>query len=168
MKIAPKVKSDLVYFDPPYATTFSSTNYEKYYHFVEGLMNYWKGKEIDHSKKVRSYKIKDPGVTKTTAKKFFIDFLTASNHIPNWIVSYRNCAYPTEFEIKQIVDSLDKVSHLKSKDHKYQLAGKNRQGKPSNAKERLFLCSNVGKKDTKYFISKKSNVSQDELKSKAV
>jgi len=31
---------DLAYFAPPYATEFSTTNYEKAYHFVEGLMAY--------------------------------------------------------------------------------------------------------------------------------
>lgn len=139
--IVSKVKADLVYFDPPYATQFSSTNYEKYYHFVEGLMDYWKDKEIDHSKKIRNYTIEDPGVTPVTAKQFFTDFLTASKHIPNWLISYRDNAYPTESEIKQIVADLGKESHMKSKDHKYQLAGKNRSGDPSNAKERLFVCA---------------------------
>lgn len=36
----PEAKADLAYFDPPYATEFSTTNYEKSYHFVEGLMTY--------------------------------------------------------------------------------------------------------------------------------
>jgi len=138
---APKVKADLVYFDPPYATQFSSTNYEKYYHFVEGLMDYWKDKEIDHTKKIRNYKIEDPGVTPVTAKQFFTDFLAASKHIPNWLISYRDNAYPTESEIKGIVADLGKESRMKSKDHKYQLAGNNRGGEPSNAKERLFVCA---------------------------
>ena len=38
----PEAKVDLAYFDPPYATEFSTTNYEKAYHFVEGLLTYWK------------------------------------------------------------------------------------------------------------------------------
>jgi len=145
--VAPKVKADLVYFDPPYATEFSSTNYEKYYHFVEGLMDYWKDKEIDHTKKIRNYKIEAPGVTPATAKQFFTDFLTASKHIPHWLISYRDNAYPTESEIKRIVAALGKESRMKSKDHKYQLAGKNRQGDPSNAKERLFVCADAGEDD---------------------
>jgi len=145
--VAPKVKADLVYFDPPYATQFSSTNYEKYYHFVEGLMDYWKDKEIDHAKKIRNYKIDDPGVTPATAKQFFTDFLTASKHIPNWLISYRDNAYPTESEIKGIVAGLGKESRMKSKDHKYQLAGKNRGGAPSNAKERLFVCADDAGED---------------------
>ncbi len=147
VEIAPKVKADLVYFDPPYATEFSSTNYEKYYHFVEGLMDYWKDKEIDHTKKIRNYKIEDLGVTPVTAKQFFTDFLTASKHIPNWLISYRDNAYPTESEIKSIVADLGKDSRMKSKDHKYQLAGKNRQGDPSNAKERLFVCAEYPEDD---------------------
>ena len=34
--LLPKAKADLAYFDPPYATEFSTTNYERAYHFVEG------------------------------------------------------------------------------------------------------------------------------------
>jgi adenine-specific DNA-methyltransferase len=41
-----KANADLAYFDPPYATEFSTTNYERAYHFVEGLMTYWEGLEI--------------------------------------------------------------------------------------------------------------------------
>ena len=42
-EVLPEAKVDLAYFDPPYATEFSTTNYEKSYHFVEGLMTYWDG-----------------------------------------------------------------------------------------------------------------------------
>ena len=38
LDILPEVDVDLVYFDPPYATEFSTTNNETSYHFVEGLM----------------------------------------------------------------------------------------------------------------------------------
>lgn len=49
----PEVKADLAYFDPPYATEFSTTNYEKAYHFVEGLMTYWKGLKLVEDSKTR-------------------------------------------------------------------------------------------------------------------
>jgi len=34
-KVLPDIKADVAYFDPPYATEFSQTNYERAYHFVE-------------------------------------------------------------------------------------------------------------------------------------
>ena len=52
--LLPKAKADLAYFDPPYATEFSTTNYERAYHFVEGLMTYWEGLEIKADTKVWS------------------------------------------------------------------------------------------------------------------
>lgn len=143
--IAPKVKADLVYFDPPYATQFSTTHYEKAYHFVEGLMTYWKNKEIDHSRKVRSYEIESEGVTPANAKEFFTDFMNASKHIPNWLISYRDKAYPTEKEIKQLVAEAGRDVRMKSKDHEYKIT--KIHGDASHAKERLFVCSLSGGKN---------------------
>ena len=40
-KLLGKVNADVAYFDPPYATQFSQTNYERAYHFIEGLMTWW-------------------------------------------------------------------------------------------------------------------------------
>ena len=37
LEVLPETKVDLAYFDPPYATEYSTTNYETSYHFVEGL-----------------------------------------------------------------------------------------------------------------------------------
>jgi len=51
----PEAKADLAYFDPPYATEFSTTNYEKSYHFVEGLMTYWEGLTLIEDSKTKHY-----------------------------------------------------------------------------------------------------------------
>jgi len=46
----------------PYATEFSITNYEKAYHFVEGLMTYWKRLKLVEDLKV-VYKQRLGGIT---------------------------------------------------------------------------------------------------------
>jgi len=139
MDVGPQVKADLAYFDPPYATHFSQTNYERSYHFIEGLMTYWDGKEIVEGSKTKIYRIEKSGMTKANASNFFRDFLGACVHIRNWIISYRDQAYPSEPEVKRIIGDLGRDVSLKSKDHHYQISAKH--GDASNAKEHLFLCS---------------------------
>lgn len=142
-KILGKIEADVAYFDPPYATFFSQTNYERAYHFIEGLMTWWEGKEIKKDSKTRQYEIPTE-VTKANSKAFFEAFLSAASHIPHWLISYRDQAYPSESEIKKIVAQNGKSSRMKSKTHQYSISAKH--GENSLAKERLFVCSSGGAK----------------------
>ena len=137
--LLPKAKADLAYFDPPYATEFSTTNYERAYHFVEGLMTYWEGLEIKADTKVKYYETDHKTVTKANANEFFQTFLGNAKHIPHWLISYRDHAYPNEQEMKRIIGSFGKQSRMRSKDHHYAITSKH--GEASNAKERLFVCA---------------------------
>jgi adenine-specific DNA-methyltransferase len=137
-EILPKVKADLAYFDPPYATEFSTTNYEKAYHFVEGLMTYWDGLTIKADTKVKNYETSHVTVTKGNASDFFQEFLGNATHIPHWLISYRDHAYPNEQQMKKIIGGLGRQSRMKTKDHKYSITSKH--GEASSAKERLFVC----------------------------
>ena len=131
-------KADLAYFDPPYATAFSTTNYEKTYHFIEGLMTYWEGKKIDLASKVRQYLTEHTSVTRGNAKTFFENFLSKADHIANWIISYRDQSIPTEAEIKGLVASQGYACTMRSKPHRY-----NRTIEKTEASlglERLFIC----------------------------
>jgi adenine-specific DNA-methyltransferase len=136
--ILPKVNADLAYFDPPYATEFSTTNYEKAYHFVEGLMTYWDGLEINRDSKTKHYATDHQTVTKGNASAFFETFLGNAKHIKHWLISYRDHAYPNEQEMKRIIGSQGKQSRMQSKDHQYSITAK--RGEASSAKERLFVC----------------------------
>ena len=131
-------KVDLAYFDPPYATHFSTTNYERIYHFIEGLMTYWDGLEIDSDNKIRNFKSDHPTVTKTNAVAFFDGFLARAEHIRHWIISYRDRAYPSEREMKKLIAGHGRASRMKSKDHEYMIT--NVHGAASHAKEHLFIC----------------------------
>ena len=136
--ILPKVEADLAYFDPPYATEFSTTNYEKSYHFVEGLMTYWDGLTINTDSKVRFYETDHETVTKVNAKGVFETFLGNAKHIPHWLISYRDHAYPNESEMKAIISGHGRESNMKSQQHHYSITSKH--GENSNALERLFIC----------------------------
>ncbi len=142
-KLLGKVNADVAYFDPPYATQFSQTNYERAYHFIEGLMTWWEGKDIRKDSTTRAYDIPTE-VTKANAKSFFEEFLGAAKHIPHWIISYRDQAYPSEAEIKTIVGANGKSSRMKSKTHQYQISAQ--RSEHSQAREHLFVCAPGGAK----------------------
>ena len=131
-------KADLVYFDPPYATEFSTTNYEKAYHFVEGLMTYWDGLKLVEGSKTRHYETDHKSVTAATAKAFFEDFLGHARHIPHWLISYRDHAHPNEREMRALIAAHGFSPAMRSHDHHYAITS--RHGEASHAKERLFIC----------------------------
>ncbi|HOV76308.1 MAG TPA: DNA adenine methylase, partial [Candidatus Hydrogenedentes bacterium] len=133
-----KAQVDLAYFDPPYATEFSTTNYERSYHFVEGLMTYWDGLEINEDSKVKFYETDHETVTKANAKGFFETFLGNATHIPHWLISYRDHAYPNESEMKDLIAAQGRESSMRSHQHHYSITS--RHGENSNALERLFIC----------------------------
>lgn len=132
-------KVDLAYFDPPYATEFSTTNYEKSYHFVEGLMTYWDGLTLVDDSKTHHYETDHKTVTKANAKEFFSTFLASAKHIPNWLISYRDHAYPNESEMKEIISASGMSSRMQSQQHHYHISSKHSEN--SQAMERLFVCS---------------------------
>ncbi len=140
LEVLPEVEVDLAYFDPPYATEFSTTNYETSYHFVEGLMTYWKGLEIDETSRVKKFHSDHRTVTESNAEEFFDGFLSAAKGIKYWIISYRDHAYPNEAKMKALIEKHGRASRMTSKDHAYQMAGQNRGGEASHAREHLFIC----------------------------
>lgn len=135
-------KVDLAYFDPPYATEFSTTNYEKNYHFVEGLMTYWEGLTLVGDSKTHHYETDHKTVTKANAGEFFSTFLANAKHIPNWLISYRDHAYPSEADMRGIISANGMESRMKSQQHRYHISS--RHSENSQAMERLFICSKAG------------------------
>ncbi len=142
-EVLPEAKVDLAYFDPPYATEFSTTNYEKSYHFVEGLMTYWDGLTLVTDSKTKHYQTEHKTVTKANANEFFSTFLASAKHIPNWLISYRDHAYPNESEMKDIISASGMSSRMQSQQHKYHISSKHSEN--SVAMERLFICTKGGK-----------------------
>ena len=150
LEVLPAAKVNLAYFDPPYATEFSTTNYETSYHFVEGLMTYWKNLEIDESSRVKKFHTGHKTVTQSNSEEFFDGFLNKAKGIKHWIISYRDHAYPNEAKLKKLIEKNGKQSRMFSKDHAYTMAGRNRSGEASHGKEHIFVCSKPrGTKSTK-------------------
>lgn len=139
--ILPDIDVDLAYFDPPYATEFSTTNYENSYHFIEGLMTHWKGLEIDESSRVKKFVTDHKRVTKGNAAEFFDGVFAKAEGIKCWVISYRDHAYPNEPEMKRLIADHNRSSRMSSRDHDYTMAGRNRDGDASHAREHLFVCT---------------------------
>jgi len=140
--IIKNVNVDLAYFDPPYATQFSTTNYEKNYHFVEGLIDLWKDKKIIKESKTGYYKTTHEIVTPKTAHSFFDKFLGNSEHIPYWCISYRDFAYPNENEMIKLIEKYGYNYELFSKFHQYNLSSA--RSEASKAQEYLYVCNKKG------------------------
>ncbi|BBO66346.1 hypothetical protein DSCA_02760 [Desulfosarcina alkanivorans] len=155
-----EVRVDLAYFDPPYATEFSTTNYEKSYHFVEGLMTYWDGLTLVEGSKTKHYKTDHQTVSRTNAKEFFETFLGNAQHIPNWLISYRDHAYPNEREMRGIITTYGFEPAMRSRDHHYSITS--RHGDASHAKERLFICKHSKGR------SAKADAAAENIKTQAV
>lgn len=103
------LKADLVYIDPPYFTSKSSTPYHSKYHFLEGLVNYY---EIPN--KINFNKI-NKEIMINFSKEFedknvFLEDLRnlINNHIDSQIVmSYRNNGTPSITEICNLFESFN-------------------------------------------------------------
>ncbi len=90
-------QADLVYFDPPYPTEFSTTNCEKAYHFVEGLMTYWDGLQLVEGSKTRHCETDHKSVT-PSPRRVLRGLLGNAQHIPHWLISYY--VHPNEREMR--------------------------------------------------------------------
>jgi len=139
--VLPELNVDAAYFDPPYATEFSTTNYETSYHFIEGLMTHWKGLEIDESSRVKKFISDHKTVTRVNAAEFFEGVFAKAEGIKYWVISYRDHAYPNEPEMKRLIGEHNRSSRMFSRDHDYTMAGRNRDGEASHAREHLFVCT---------------------------
>ena len=134
----PKVQADAAYFDPPYVTEFSAANYSVNYHVIEAVMVKGVGRNPSTTSKNRTEKTQ-PDLTQKNIAGFFGEVFEAAGHIDTWLLSYRDKSFPREDEIKRIFTDAGREVRLATKDHKYTLAGNNRDDDPSNAKEYLFV-----------------------------
>lgn len=136
-----KVKTDLVYFDPPYFTPKSDNDYARRYHFVEGLVKNWQGLTIqEHSvvKKFQSYK--SPFAKKDTAYSAFEHlFETHKNSII--IISYSSNSFPNKEELTEMLRKYKSEVIVHEIDHTYSFGNQNHKiGNENNrVKEYLFI-----------------------------
>ncbi|MDP2361951.1 MAG: DNA adenine methylase [bacterium] len=160
----PKVKADLAYFDPPYVTEFSAANYSANYHAVDAVMVKGEGRTPNADSVTRMEKTQGD-LTKANIAAFFGEVFAAAEHIPDWILSYRDHSYPSEAELQEVFEKAGREFRLETKDFSYgSLAGKNRDQDPAKAKEYLFV--GTAKKDEAAKPDKTSVPKEDDVKDK--
>jgi len=138
-------KADLAYFDPPYITEYSATNYSAIYHTVEAVMVGGVGRKPDPDSATRQEKTQ-PDLTKDTVGAFFGEVLDAAAGMPTWLLSYRDHSHPTQKELKALFTDRGRQVALKTKSFSYgPWAGKRRDEAPAKAVEYLFLGTKEAK-----------------------
>jgi adenine-specific DNA methylase len=122
---------DLLYLDPPYISEKSRKNvldYQDYYHFLEGIVNYsgWEY-QIDYSKKNKPFLKKQPIWTKNTTEKSLDEiFNKFSDSII--VMSYGEPGYPS---IKMIIELLSQYKQdvdVRKKQFNYTLNRSTKKG----------------------------------------
>lgn len=129
----------MLYLDPPYITEFSNNDYEYSLHFVEGLMNRWADKQLLDDNR-RSYKSRTH--YDRDSIRALIESLATEAHgkYKTVIMSYRDHAFPTEKEIRDIFAGRFGQVKVKGMEVEYNIIlGKESGGKVG--RELLFVAT---------------------------
>lgn len=115
--------ADLVYLDPPYFSQKSGgTNYQYYYHFLNGMINYdeW-GERIDRS--VKTNRLKHEKSVWNQEDKIYDAFHRLIKKYSNSKIalSYNTQGKPTVEELKEIMGKYKDEVEVRSKNHHYAL-----------------------------------------------
>lgn len=121
-----KVKSDIIYLDPPYTGTMN--NYFGFY----GLLD-----EYIHSKKQIPFE--NNFIDKQKSLMLFDKLFSKLSSYKYWILSYNNSSYPPKKELIKLIEKYAKDIQIIEKKHTYKLTGK---GSKNNNKEYLFIIKN--------------------------
>lgn len=120
------VETDLVYLDPPYydrTKQNGATNYQFYYHFLEGYLQYDDWSEmVDHS--VKTKRLKHEPSPWTDPERVYGAFEKLFDRFSNCqiVVSYNTAGLPTPAELKQMLEKHKAEVHIKARKHQYALS----------------------------------------------
>lgn len=135
------IKTDLVYFDPPYYTPKSDNDYVRRYHFIEGLVKNWDGITIQEKSKVKKFEsYKSPFAKKDSAYTAFEDLFKKYKE-SIIVISYSSNCYPTKEELTSMLLKYKNNVIVHEIDHTYSFGNQNHKiGNLNNrVKEYLFI-----------------------------
>ncbi len=132
-ELIPKIKTDAVYFDPPYGG--SGFDYEKDYFFIELLAKYY-GEIHEFKGKSKSYSnLQFSGFNKNNLlNESFNKLFDSAKHIPIWIISYNNRSLPKFEEFTSLIKKYKSIGKIHEKEYHYKI------GDSKGLKEYLFIC----------------------------
>ncbi|MCI8273149.1 MAG: Dam family site-specific DNA-(adenine-N6)-methyltransferase [Clostridia bacterium] len=163
-ELAKKIKSDIVYIDPPY----NSRQYSDAYHLLENLAEWKKPEVFGVARKMDRTGLKSEYCTIKATKVFkdLVDNLEAKYIL----VSYNNMGEKgvgrsqAKISDKEIIEILESKGNVKVFETNYNTftTGKT---KIENHKERIFFCEVKNKNIKKFFIDTDSSNSLNNVKS---
>jgi adenine-specific DNA-methyltransferase len=110
---------DLVYLDPPYVPRADDNDYIKRYHFLEGLVSYWKGLEILHESKVKKLRKRfTPFAYRRTAYDAFDDLFRRFRNSAI-ILSYSSNGYRDLLVLIQLLKRYKSTVIVHERAHRY-------------------------------------------------
>lgn len=130
--------ADLAYFDPPYVTETSVHKYEYDMHFIEGLMVYWQGLDIDPQSKVKALFPKHTWPTKKTIESFLTEAFRAADHIPHWLVSHSENGRPKSEVMRKLIKNQGRWVAMRGHHLRYNFGNKLKTDQ--KARELLFVA----------------------------
>jgi len=135
------IKTDIVYFDPPYFSTKSDNDYTRRYHFVEGLVKYWEGLKLQKHTITNKFKSYESPFSKKESAYIAFDLLFKKYQNSIILISYSSNSIPTKKEMIEILKKYKNRVELIEIDHTYSFGNQGHIiGNGSNrVKEYLFL-----------------------------
>jgi DNA adenine methylase len=135
------VQPDLVYLDPPYYSKKSDNDYTRRYHFVEGLVKYWEGLEIQTETKTKKFKkYSTPFDSRTQVydafKRLFEKFADST-----LVVSYSSNSLPSKDEMIELMGAVKNNVEVLELDYLYSFGNQGHKvnDNANKVKEYLFI-----------------------------
>lgn len=116
----PKNDYDVVYLDPPYAPPSDDADYTKRYHFLEGLSDYWVGREIMQDTKTKKIpKLNSVFANKRTIEDALERTFAKFKDAGTIVMSYSSNALPDEARIRELLGTVKSNVEVRRVDHQY-------------------------------------------------
>jgi len=130
---------DVVYLDPPYAPPSDDADYTKRYHFLEGLSDYWEGREImTWTKTKKLHKRHSLFGNKRTIEGALEATLDRFRNSGALILSYSSNALPGEARLKDLLSEVKSSVEVRVIPHTYHF-GTHSSAARRNVEEYLFI-----------------------------
>jgi DNA adenine methylase len=133
------VTADLVYIDPPYYSPLADSDYVRRYHFIEGLVRYWNGVEIQthtKTKKFKKYPTAFDGRDSTyeAFPKLFEKFQRSI-----LVVSYSSNSLPSKSELAAMLKQFKRKVSVFQIGHRYSFGTQRQDVEANDAEEYVFV-----------------------------
>ncbi len=125
-KLLPKIKSDIIYLDPPYVDTMND------YHGFYGILDNFIKSKI-------TTPFENSFIKKESSIMLFDKLFSSLSNFKYWILSYNNNSYPDIKTMKTILNKYSSDIKIITRKHNYQISGSIMKSKN---KECLFIVRN--------------------------